>query len=160
MTHTTEADLLPWNDPDDLLQALYGVENKPRPELREAIARLLEHEDSDIRSEALRILVTRWKDRAFRPHAVKALRFDPQLEVRTAAAFALASTSAEVDRADDTRLLLDVLIDDEEATDVRGAAYDALLIVHRRPQFPTKKRDFNPAQDVDWPWIETLRPGG
>jgi HEAT repeat protein len=150
MNHVTESDLNPWRDPDDLLQALYRV-GEPDPELRDSIARLFEHNDPDIREEALRILLTRWKDRSFRSQAVNMLRLDAEVMVRSAAAFGMASVSTEASRAEDTRLLLEILLD------VRSAAYDALLILYRNPAFPTKRRDFDPAADVDWQWIGTLR---
>ena len=156
MTQTTAADLLPWNDPDDLLQSLYRVEKAPRPELRDALARLLEHDDPDVRGEALRILVTRWKDHAFRGNAAQTLRFDPDPEVRAAAAFALASVSADGDRLEDTQLLLEMLHDEAQEATVRGAAYDALLVLYRKPEFPTKKRDFDASLDVDWAWVKAL----
>lgn len=157
MIQTTEADLFPWNDPDDLLEALYGIGKEPKPELRDSVARLLEHEDPDIREEAIRILVTRWKDYSFRAHTVNALRFDADVAVRSAAAFGVASVSTEKNQAEDTRFLLAILLDESQPKNLRGAVYDALLIIYRNPAFPTKRRDFDAAQDVDWEWIGTLR---
>jgi HEAT repeat protein len=150
-------DLLPWNDPDELLQALYQLDRKPDPDLRESVAQLLRHDDDDVREEALRILLTRWKDQEFRGYAISALQQDPAASVRSAAAFAIASTSQSGTRAEDIKALVTILLDEDEDLDVRAAAYDALLILHRRPTFPTKKRTFNPAADVDWPWIATLQ---
>ena len=86
----TEADLFFWNDPDDLLQALYRIGRSPMPELRDALGRLLDHRDPDLREEALRILLTRWKDLAFRPWAVSALQSDSAHTVRSAAALGIA----------------------------------------------------------------------
>lgn len=154
------ADLVPWKDPDDLLEVLHRMGKEPVRELRESIAGLLDHEDPDVREEALRVLVTRWKDRSFRGKAVGALQYDPDDAVRSAAAFAVASSSTDDDRDHDTRLLVEIVVDQKESLDVRGAAYDALLILHRNPRFPTKKRDFDPIQDIDWKWIDTLRETG
>lgn len=151
-----ELDLSPWNDPDTLLEVMSRVPVEPQPHLLGAIARLLDHEDPDIREEALRILVTRWKDESFRRKAIAMLRFDPGTNVRSAAAYAIAGSSSAGSHWDDTILLVDRLVDSTEEVNVRGAAYDALLILHRKPAFPTKMRPFDPQADVDWEWIEKL----
>lgn len=153
-------DLMDWQDPDRLLEALYGLPREPQPELRPAVARLLEHGDPDIREEALRVLVTRWKDQTFREHAIEKLRSDPAPTVRSAAAYGLTGVSSAASRADDVGLLLERLGDPSEDLEVRGAAYDALLIIHRRPAFPSRKRAFDPERDVDWAWINEVRESG
>jgi HEAT repeat protein len=158
-----KADLSVWNNPDDVLRALYRIGKEPVPELRDAILHLLEHDDADIREEALRILLTRWKDREVRPKAISALQSDPAPNVRSAAAFAISATASDSSRSTDTRILLNVLRNETEDLNVRGAAYDALLILHRQTgeaggkwPFPTKRRDFDPERDVDWLWVQRL----
>ncbi|HYW13390.1 MAG TPA: HEAT repeat domain-containing protein [Longimicrobium sp.] len=156
------ADLSFWNDADDLLSALYRVDPTPVPELRSAVANLCDHSDPDVREEALRILATRWKDAEGRRIAVVALQADPAANVQSAAAIAVAVTSDPSTCADDTRVLLAVLRNAGIDPDVRGAAYDALVILHRRGAgsgiwpFPTKQRPFDPDRDVDWQWIGEL----
>jgi hypothetical protein len=162
MSVPSEAELFFWNDPDDLLNALYQVSREPVPELRDSVERLLEHDDPDIREEAIRILLTRWKDLSFRPQVINVLQSDPAPNVKSAAAFGVAATSTDENRAQDSQLLLSVLRDEGEHLDVRAAAYDALMILHRKGvgeggwPFTTKKSEFNPARDVDWSWIRSL----
>ena len=156
------ADLSFWNDVDDLLSALYRVGPEPVPELRSALTSLCDHADPDVREEALRILATRWKDPEGRRIAIAALGADPAANVRSAAAIAVAVTSDPSTCADDTRVMLAVLRNTGIDPDVRGAAYDALVILHRRGAgsgiwpFPTKQRPFDGDRDVDWKWIREL----
>lgn len=150
------SDLNRWADPDSILDALYRVPREPQDSLRPAIALLLDHDDQDIREEALRILVTRWKDEAYRGLAAQMLVVDPAPNVRGAAAYALAAVADDSTRSEHTKLLLRSLLNELEDLNVRGAIYDALLILHRRPAFPTKQRDFNPTVDVDWQWVNSL----
>jgi len=156
MNHITEADLYSWNDPDELLQALGQLGKDQKNELREAVAALLEHDDADIREEAMRTLFVSWKDQQWRDRALAAVTSDEVPEVRSTAAYAVAATSTNVTRQDDTRLLLGVLEDEHAELPVRAAAYDALLILNRKSDFPTKKRKFNPQEDIDWHWVRSL----
>lgn len=154
--HVSESELLPWNEPAQILAALYRVGRETESQLQDAVIRLLEHTDSDIRAEALRTLLMKWKDSSVRSYARRALHSEEDEEVRVAAAFGLASISTEASRSEDTRLFLQVLLDDGQGLPVRSAVYDALLIIHRNPMFPTKKRDFDPTRDVDWEWVTKL----
>lgn len=149
-------DLQPWNDPDLILEALYQVPRERQHALEAAISPLLSHDDPDIREEALRILVTRWKDAAYRHKTAQMLISDPAPTVRGAAAYALTAISDEFTKSEHTALLLNTLLDESEEPNVRGAAYDALLILHRRQAFPTKQREFDPELDVDWAWVRSL----
>ncbi len=156
MSRITEADLHSWNDPDELLQALGQLGKDQKSELREAVAALLEHDDADIREEAMRTLLVSWKDQQWRDRAVAAIHSDDVPEVRSTAAYAVAATSTDATRRGDTQLLLGVLEDEHAELPVRAAAYDALLILNRKPDFPTRTRDFNPREDVDWHWVRSL----
>ena len=152
----TEADLYSWNDPDELLQALGKIGKDQKSELRDAVEALLEHEDADIREEAMRTLLVIWKDQEWRERAVVAITSDDVPEVRSTAAYAVAATSTDVTRQSDIRLLLGVLKDEHAGPPVRAAVYDALLILNRKPDFATTRREFNPREDVDWDWVESL----
>lgn len=156
MTRPTEADLYAWNDPDDLLRALGQLSADQKDELADAVVSLVGHSDPDVREEAVRTLFVSWKDQQARDLAVNAIRSDDAPEVRSTAAYAIAATSTAATRLADIRVLLDVLTDEREQLAVRAAAYDALLILHRRPDFPSKRQEFDPHRDVDWAWLRGL----
>jgi HEAT repeat protein len=146
----------PRRDPHLILEALYEVPKVHQPELVGVIAPLLDHCDPYVREEAIRILITRWKLEKYRDRAAEMLVSDEAPDVRGAAAYALGSVASNATRAEHTRLLLDTLRNRDEEPNVRGAAYDALLILHRNPAFPTKKREFDPHLDVNWQWVDSL----
>lgn len=149
--------LSPYSEPDALLEALYSLEG-PVAELRDTLMKLLEHEDPDVRAEVIRVIIRRWKDAEARPLAFQLLRNDDDVEVRAAAAYAIAGSGSDCSRDQDTRALRGALRDESEALSVRAAAYDSLLIIHRKASFPTKTRHFDPANDVDWGWVDSLAP--
>lgn len=155
MTKIDPRRLSPYCDPDELLSTLYEIDQFI-PNLREPIAALLEHQDADVRAEVVRILVRRWKDDIARPIAFQLLEEDPDDEVREAAAYAIAATSNSESREADTLALLSRVKDPAESPRARAAAYDGLLIIHRRASFPTKRRAFDAKADIDWDWIATL----
>ena len=155
-------DLQPWEDPDDLLEALYKLGEQTRgqaggAELTKTVAALLDHEDEDIRQEALRLLLVQWKVQDVRDQAVELLRLDSSEAVRGTAAYGIAATSTSATHRDDVRTLLGILVDETQPVHVRGAAYKALLIIHRRAEFPPMTRNLDPDTDVDWQWIRTLQ---
>lgn len=150
-------DLNPWRDPDDLLTNLYRVSDEPDENLREPIARLLDHSDPDIREEAIRILSVQWKLQEYRDAVLNALRHDPQSAVRGQAAIGLSAVTTEVSRREDTEVLLDIVCDDSEELELRRAAYVGLLILYRKKRFPPANRPFEPDEHVDWIWIRKLR---
>ena len=154
-------DLYPWVAPDHLLQALYELGRQTRGrqagiDLVRAVAPLLEHEDEDIRQEALRLLLVQWKEPGFRRNAVEMLLGDPSEAVRGTAAFGIASVSTPVTRREDARALLEQVRGEAIPLHVRGAAYEGLLIMHRRPEFPPGTREVDPSVDFDWGWIREL----
>lgn len=161
MSDLSANDLQGWLDPDDLLKALFQLSQSAsggqQVEIREAIAALIEHEDADVRQEALRLLLIAWKLGSYRDKAAAVLRTDPEGEVRATAAFGVAALSTFSSRLDNVALLLEILLDREQPTSVRGAAYEALLIIHRRPRFPPISRGFIPTEDVDWKWVDQLQ---
>lgn len=163
MTDISPVDLAPSNDPDELLSVLYRVPRDPVPALQTALRSLCSHPDPDIREEAIRILGTRWKEQTARPLIIGALESDREPNVRSAAAFALTATSSGLTRDADTAALRSIVCDDSEDLEARAAAYDALRILHLHKlrgstvwPIPTKRREFNPAVDVDWAWMNSL----
>lgn len=141
MTKASLGRLSPFSDPDEILDALYELE-EPDSESRDALVALLKHEDPDIRAEVVRILIRRWKDEEARPLALELLREDNDEEVREAAAYAITGTTSAATRDHDITALVTVLRDESELSRVRSAAYDALLIAHHKADFPTMQRAF------------------
>ena len=78
-------------------------------------------------------------------------------QMQVEAAYGVAATSRPETLQEDVGALLEVLLDEARPREVRGAAYDALLILHRRTSFPSKRRSFEPERDVDWDWITELK---
>jgi len=156
MTRSRDTLGKPWSDPNDILEELGRLGANPRPDLYEPVADLLGHADPDVREEALRCVAVRWKDPRARTAALHVIRNDPEEAVRAIAAYALAATT--VGPADKEVLgeLLAHVRDSAESPHVRGAAYEALLIIHKRPAFPPLNRTFNPEVDIDWRWLGQL----
>jgi hypothetical protein len=152
-----EAELFPWNDPVDLIGALAQMQKEELALHRDALYRLAQHEDADVRSHAFRRLFVHLRDEEHRGVAQDAILHDPAPGVRRVAAFAIASTSSAASREDDSRLLLHSFLDSDEVIAVRGAAYEGLLLVYGRMDFPPVKRDLQLETDVDWDWIGQLR---
>ena len=154
---TKSTDLQPWNDAEDLFRALTRIHKHQRYELQNAVRDLVNHPDEGVRTEAIRKLYVWWTDKESRDQAVAALTHDSHYGVRRVAAFGVASTSDEQTRRDDTRLLLQTFLNESEDIAVRGAAYESLLLMNGRNDFPPVKREIDPTLDVDWGWIAALR---
>lgn len=120
------------------------------------IAALTTHYHSEVRSAALTALFVTGRICEMRPLAVNAFTSDCEESVRATAAFAIAATSSDDSRLVDVQTLLPAVKSAEEPPEVRRAAYEALLIIFRRSDFPDPVEDFNPASDIDWPWIAQL----
>ena len=153
------ADLDSWRDPVALLDALTSVRNEDLADLRDSVARLVDHDDADVRAHAIRRLFVHLKDDGRHQDAIQLLHGDPEAKVRRAAAFAVASTTSPKTRDADVRALLATFLNENEKQAVRGAAYEALLLVHHRRDFPPVKREIDFARDVDWAWIRQLEAG-
>jgi HEAT repeat protein len=156
MSSVTPEDLLPWNDPDELLQLLGRLEKADRAVLHDAVKNLLEHEDEDVREEALRVAAIHWTLGDTREKSMEMLQFDDEPSVRRTAAYALAALAKESTRLADTELLLDVLRNSSEHEDVRRAAYEALLLLHGRRDFPPINRDVSASVLMQDPWLQEL----
>lgn len=159
MSDIAEQDLYPWNDDLALLQALRAIRREQKEELEGSMLGLIDHENADVRDEAMTWLFVMWKDKAHRQRAFDAFASDPESFVRCTAAYGIAATADDTTRASDSNVLVRALADPSQDLDVRGSAYDALLILHRRPKFPSKTRDFDPQKDVDWGWVESVAGG-
>jgi hypothetical protein len=155
MTVTTE-DLLRWNDPDHLLEAIVRLRREDLPGFRTELRSLLDHEDPDVREHALRRLAMHLKDVECHEKAVELLR-DPEPNLRRAAAHAVTSTSTSASRDADTRELLAMLNETDAPGEVRRAAYESLLLLHGRKDLPAGNRPLDLQRDVDWRWIQQLQ---
>lgn len=156
MTILPIAALNPWNDPVDLLLALGQLEREHVTTHRDAVVSLATHQDLDVQEETLRVLLVRWKLSGLHPLALDMLVQGETPEIRIVAAFGIAVTSSEVTRLQDTAALKVVLTNLMEDEAVRQAACEALLILFRRPAFPSEPRAFDADRDVDWAWVEQL----
>ena len=54
------------------------------------------------------------------------------------------------------RMLIGTLKDKRELEIVRGAAYEALLLLFSNNRFPPANRDIDLSRDVDWKWIDAI----
>ena len=151
------ADLDPWRDPLDLLDVLTSVPTKELGDLRANVAALIHHEDVDVRTHAIRRLFVHLKDPSRHEEVVLLLQTDPEAEVRRVAAFAVAATTSKSTYNGDSKVLLEALLNESEDEMVRGAAYEALLLIHNRRDFPPVKADIDFAKDVDWEWVRGLQ---
>lgn len=156
MKRVSENDLLPWADPDALVDALLRIPREELASLRESLLGLTEHEDRDVRTHAIRRLFVHLQDQDNRHIAIQALTHDAESHVRRAAAFGVAATSSSGTRTQDVSALAARLRDVSEDVHVRGAAYEALLLIHGRRACPPLNRAFDPARDVDWEWVGQL----
>jgi HEAT repeats len=159
MSGPSRHDLSSWTDTDDLVHSLGRVKLDQRDELYDAIENLLSHQDPDVREEAVRILGILWKAREAHAGLLNAMLHDPEPEVRGAASYAVVATSSSSSRKNDVNALLAILRDDTQPTFVRGTAYDGLLILHQRRQFPSMTKEFQPTRDIDWDWIAAVEKG-
>jgi HEAT repeat protein len=152
----TPGDLAPWQDPDRILEALGNVSKGDVENLASAIAGLLDHEDADVREEAARALFVVGKNSEYRSQAMDLLRYDLDVAVRSAAAYGAAATSSPATRDGDVEVLVSIIRDNNENVEVRRSAYEALLILFRRTSFPAMNQVFNPLQDIDWQWLDSV----
>jgi HEAT repeat protein len=157
MSQPTVDDLLPWHEPEDLMRALLDAGEGQLPELREAVVRLLDHEDEYVREEAVRRLFVHWRDLETRHLVLDMLAHDPDESVRSASAFGVASTSTRDSLIGDTRALLKIFGDEAQPLELRRSAYEALLLIYDRRDFPPVKGELDLAKDVDWDWIRSLQ---
>jgi HEAT repeat protein len=160
MSSVTLEDLVPWNDADELLQALGRVDKTDASALADAVKNLLEHEDEDVREEAIRVAGVHWTLAEVREKAEFMLHSDEAASVRRTAAYAISALATDATKLRDTRILLHVLTNDAEQDQVRRAAYEGLLLLHGRNNFPPINRDVAPATLMEDPWLRRLIQSG
>jgi HEAT repeat protein len=156
MSSVTPKDLAPWIDPDELLQLLGRVEKSDRAVLHDAVVKLLEHEDEDVREEALRVAAIRWTLADVRDKSLEMLESDDEPAVRRTAAYAIAALATESTRQEDTGRLLEILRNSSEQEEVRRAAYEGLLLLHGRKEFPPMNREIPANKLLQDPWLQEL----
>lgn len=156
MTPTSAEQLQPWLDPEDLLRSIVAVDRDEISTLADELAALVLHDDPDVREEAIRKLYTQGKNRSGRDLLLNVLRHDESTAVRETAALAIAATSSGCSRVEDARQLVRLLLDNDAPEELRGAAYEALLVLYGRRDFPSLKREVDLKTDVDWTWVRAL----
>lgn len=156
MTPTEGHELQPWVDPDDLLRSIVAIGREEVATVAEELVALTLHDDPDVREEAIRKLYTHGKSRLGREHLADVFQHDDSTEVRETAALAIAATTSDGSREADARLLTRTLLDEGAPAELRGACYEALLILYGRGDFPSVRREVDLKKDVDWGWIRGL----
>jgi HEAT repeat protein len=142
--------------PSALIRALGRVKREDETTLVTAVIPLLHHLEPDVRVEAFNVAFVRWRRKEHRQIAQTALKEDPDERVRSAAALGIAGTSSNDTHRSDIQLLLLVLQVDG-ANEVKRAAYEGLLLLLGRPDFPDSLVEFDPGKHVDWEWVAELR---
>lgn len=156
----TPADLFSWHDADELLDALISLSEDQRDDLLPSVQQLLDHEDPDVREEAARHVFVRWHAAGQRSKAVRMALYDPANSVRTTAVFGIAALSGATSLAEDTEILIGLLRDPKNDTELRRAAYESLLLIHGHRRMPPVNRSLDLERDVDWNWISALEDEG
>jgi HEAT repeat protein len=126
------------------------------PDRATAITGLLEHSAPEVRAEALSALLVTGRLAEHRHNAVRALSRDADESVRAKAAYGIAATADEHSLREDLALLVRVLRNEHETPEVHRAAYEGLLLIFHRPDFPDSLEQFDSGRDVDWDWIREL----
>lgn len=143
---------------DNVVQTLDWLYSLPRsrvPEMEPRVEQLLAHEHPFVREEAIRILVTRWKSKRLRKRSMSMMLNDDSEEVRSAAAYSLSAIADEQTLDEHTEALRGLLRNPQESPTLKRSAYESLLIMYRRAAFP-RGSEFNPEDDIDWPWVDSL----
>lgn len=143
----------------DLLGVLVSLAPSELSGFRDQLRALLAHDDEDVRVHSARALFVTLKEANAHTAALDCLTHDPSAKVRRVAAFGVAATSTSQTRDIDTRVLVQTVLQSGESPRVRGAAYEALLILYHRTDFPPVKREIDLDRDVDWQWIRELSHG-
>lgn len=139
-----------------LIERLYRLQPEEARVGAAEIVDLLHHPDVDVRVAAMSALFVTGKVGAHRGLALRALSRAKDETERAKAAMAISATSDADTRTEDIALLIRALRNELETSEVRRSAYEALLLLHGRDDFPDSLKDFDPAVDVDWIWIDTL----
>lgn len=143
--------------PPALIRALGQLQREDVEFVAPEVVSLLSHPEPDVRSAALSAVFVLWHLDDRRGRATEMLRTDRHAEVRASAAYAVAATSSESTRREDAMMLLRALENTNEDREVRRAAYEGLLLLFGRPDFPDAISEFDPSAHVDWDWIAETR---
>jgi len=139
-----------------LIDAMWRAFREGRSDAVARVGALVTHPSAVVRESAFALLLTHWKAAAFRPQALAALTTDEDGGVRATAVLGLASISGAATRDQDVRTLIEVLRNEREEEQPRRMAYEALLILDGRRDFPTYRRGFVPDRDFDWDFVRTI----
>jgi HEAT repeat protein len=139
-----------------LIKSLFALKHDEVPEVAAAITGLLGHAAPEVRAAALSALLVTGRLAAHRQYAVRSLSRDADEGVRATAAFGIEATTSDASRREDLSLLVRVLRNAHESPEVQRAAYEALLLMFHRPEFPDSLEDFDVRRHVDWDWIGEL----
>jgi HEAT repeat protein len=141
---------------EDLIRALCAVGREDAVRNAPEILTLLGHPVPEVRAEALTAMFVTGRLVQHRSAALRALSRDADEGVRAKAAYAIAATASDETLHDDMPLLLRALRNEHEVPEVRRAAYEALLLIFRHPEFPDSLEEFDPQVNVDWVWVRQL----
>lgn len=125
------------NDLNQLVDALYeiGKESGEIPLYLESdVARLLHHEEAEIRALAIRVLLYDWGLSTYLEQAEHMLFNDTDTSVRLSVLMAWASYYANSDDKDIMKKLLKIIEDKSQDPALRGAAYHTFLDVSTIPK--------------------------
>lgn len=139
-----------------LIRSLCALKRHEVPAVAAAITGLLAHPGPEVRAEALSALLVTGRLGEHRHSTVRSLSRDAAEGVRAKAAYGIAATADEDSRREDLALLVRVLRNEHESPEVQRAAYEGVLLMLRRPEFPDSLEEFDPGRDVDWKWIREL----
>lgn len=120
-----------------------------------AIAPLLHSRDSEVRRYAMMVLARDWKLCKYRGAVERILRHDRDGLTRLYAVFSLAALSRCGDRRSILVPLLRTLSNENEADDIRGAAYGELCALAGPPMSSRVPSRFS--EIIDWEPIERIK---
>jgi HEAT repeat protein len=137
-------------DRETAYDAIITAGKLQRRDLTSTIETFLDSDDPGLREAALKTLGFYLGIQAHRARARVALKADPDIDVRIAAAMALSALASGA--CEDLSLLVEVALDTAEDEWVRDAAYGAALFVAgiSRTEFPIESRVPNFESVADW----------
>lgn len=148
--------------PDDLrstdvevvYDAIIDAGKQGRRELRDAVESYLGHADAGLREAALKTLGFYWALPEYEEVAVRAIRDDEDLGVRSAAAMALSGYAGREALA----VLLEVALDQREDESVRDMAYASALVRAgiSKQDYPMRSMFPGFEQRADWKLLARL----
>ena len=130
---TDSCDLDSSRPAEDLIDALFAARRERRVDLAAAVELLLGHDSEVVRSEAVSLLLTKWRLPALRPQALTMIKDDPDAGVRARVALGLAAISNGFSRSDDAQTLAEVALGDGREAIERSAAVEGLARLAGRP---------------------------